>query len=311
MEAEELGITKAGKSSVMPRSSWRFIHTLWCVAGASLFCLLASLTLAAQDRPLQTPDAETVPPGTLRAQAGFDFLQDEHFPLTGLGGDLTNVGVLDLRLGVGQIVEVQLQGAVHQFLAIKEQGTGFTTLHLHSPNSTGDAGNFSLWTKVRILGERGHHPAVAFRFGFEMPNAKQSSGLGTNTTNVFASVILEKRLGQLKVFGDAGLGIFQTPLTTFSQNDEIVYGGAFSYPVFRRVHLVGEVSGRHSTRKITTPLIGTESRGQGRLGFQLLAGGFQWDVAGIVGLTHPDAKTGFTFGVSRDLHLFNIPGENK
>jgi hypothetical protein len=276
-----------------------------------LLCLFGSLPLAAQDRPLQTPDAETVAPGTLRVQAGFDFLQDERIPFSVLSGDQTSIGVMNLRLGVGKIVELQLQGAARKFLSIKSQGASFTPLDLPSTRSTSDAGDFSLWTKVRIIGEGKRRPAFAFRFGFEMPNSNQQRGIGTNTTNVFAMVILEKHIGKLKFFGDVGVGILQAPLTRFTQNDVTVYGVAFSYPVFRNVNLVGEASGRQSSRKISNDLIGTESSGQARLGLQILAGGFHWDVAGIAGLYHPDAKTGFTFGVSRDISLFKITSESK
>jgi len=277
----------------------------------SLFlCLFAALPLAAQDRPLRTPDAETVPPGTLRTETGFDFLQDDRIPFSALSGDLTSVGVLDLRLGVGSIVEVELQGTVRNFLNVKSQGASFTPLHLSSNNSTSDVGDFSLWTKVRIFGEQKRRPGMAFRFGFEMPNSNQAKGIGTNTTNVFASVILEKHFGKLKVFGNAGIGILQAPLTTFSQNDVLIYGGAFVYSLHRRLNLVGEAQGRFSSRTISKSLVGTESHSLARLGLQIFAGGFQWDVAGIAGLTKQDPKTGFTFGVSRDIHLFKVPGES-
>ena len=57
-------------------------------------CALAVLMIlggahpaTAQDRPLQTSDAEVIAPGSMRAQIGFDFLQDVTFPLFGLSGD--------------------------------------------------------------------------------------------------------------------------------------------------------------------------------------------------------------------------------
>ena len=276
-----------------------------------VLCLFASLPLAAQNRPLTTSDVEIVPPGTVRAEVGFDFLQDATFPLTGLTGDLSSLGVMDLRLGLGQVIEVQLQGTVHDFLAIKKQGASFVNLHLKSPDSTSDSGNYSLWTKIRVLREASGHPGVGFRFGFQMPNEKQGSGLGTNTTNVFVEAILQKHFGKLNLFADAGLGILQAPLTTFSQNDVLIYGGAFTYPIWRRLSLAGEVAGRHSSRTITSALIGTESHSQARFGFQFFAGGFQWDAAAIAGLTHNDPHTGFTFGVSRDIPIFKIPTEAK
>lgn len=269
--------------------------------------MLAAASVRGQDRPLRTTDADVVPPGTLRAEVGFDFLQDADFPLSGLSGDLTSVGVINLRLGVGKIVEVELEGAIQQFLDVKRRGASFVpALQLTGVNSTRDSGNYALSTKVRILPEVGRRPSLAMRFGFIMPNSKQFRGIGTNTTNVFALFVLQKHFGQLKVFGNAGILILQSPNTKFSQNDELMYGAAFSYPVHRRVHLVGEVAGRQSSRKISSDLVGTESQSQARVGFQILAGGFQWDFAGIAGLTTHDPNSGFTFGITKDIKLFDI-----
>ncbi len=272
--------------------------------------LAAGLTAAplatAQDRPLRTTDTATVPPGTLRVEVGFDFLQDVDFPLSGLSGDLTTVGVLNLRMGVGKIVEVQLEGAIQSFLDVKQRGASFVpALELSGTNSTHDTGDFALSTKIRLLPESGRRPSLAMRFGFIMPNSNQARGIGTNTTNVFAVLVLGKHFGKLNVFGNAGVEILQAPNAKFSQNDVLLYGLAFTYPVHRRVNLVGEVAGRYSTRTIEVDLIGTESRSQARLGFQILAGGFQWDLAGIAGLHATDPQSGFTLGISKDIKLFD------
>ena len=99
------------------------------IPAASRLCCVASWIRAsgarAQDRPLRTVDAETVPAGTLRTEIGFDFLQDVGFPLSGLRGDETSVGVVDLRMGVGKIVEIEVEGAIQNFLDVKSQGTSF------------------------------------------------------------------------------------------------------------------------------------------------------------------------------------------
>jgi hypothetical protein len=272
-----------------------------------LFALaLAAGVAHAQDQPLLTPDAETVPTGVIRTGVGFDFLQGDTFPLSGLSGDLTSLGDLDLRLGVGQIVEVELQGAIQQYLTIQNQTTSFVTLQLPNSNSTNDTGDYSLWTKIHIAGEHGRRPAFAFRFGFLLPNTNQARGIGTNTTNVYAEGIVEKHFRQLDTFGDLGIAILQSPLALFSQNDELLYGVAFRYPLQRRIIVLGEVSGRYSSRGISQGLIGTNSTSQARVGVQLKAGGFRWDLAGIAGLTKYDPSSGFTFGVSRDFVIFRL-----
>lgn len=269
-----------------------------------LSCLIC-LPAVAQNRPLRTVDAETLPAGTMRVQAGFDFLQDVDFPLSGLSGDLTSVGVVQIRMGVGKIAEVQLEGAVHHFLDVKKQVGAFVTPVLTGPNSTHDVGDFSIATKIRVLSETKNRPGVAFRFGYQMPNSNQTRGLGSNTSNVFAQLILQKHFGKLNLMGNAGVAILQAPAALFTQNDVITFGAGFSYAAHRRLNVVGEVAGYKSTRSASPSLVGTESRSQGRFGLQILAGGFQWDVAGIAGLTKSSPRTGFTFGISRDFRLFD------
>lgn len=282
------------------------LRRFWKIAITAVIGTVLACSGQAQDRPLRTPDAETVPAGTLRAEIGFDFLQDVEFPLSGLRGDETAVGVVNLRMGVGKIAEIEVEGAIQNFLDIKARGASFVpNLQTTGVNSTHDTGDFALSTKVRLIAEASRRPAVAFRFGFILPNSNQAKGIGTNSTNVFAMVVLEKHVKDLKLFGNLGLEILQAPNALFTQNDVLMYGGAFSYPVHHRVNAVGEVNGLYSSRKINQALIGTQSTGQARFGLQIAAGGFTWDLAGIRGLNAHDARSGFTFGVSKDFRLFD------
>jgi hypothetical protein len=274
---------------------------------ATTIVLAMAVAAGAQDRPLRTTDTETVPAGMLRTQIGFDFLQDVGFPLSGLRGDETSAGVVDVRLGVGKIAEIEVAGALQNFLDVKSRGASFVpNLELTGVSSTHDTGDFTLATKVRLLKAEGKRPGLAFKFGFVMPNSNQARGIGTNTTNVFALLALEEQIRKLTVFGNLGLEILQAPNALFTQNDVLIYGGAFRYPVHRRVNLVGEVSGLYSSRSINDALIGTQSTGQARLGLQIFAGGLTWDVAGIKGINKYDPSSGVTFGVSKDFKLFNL-----
>ncbi|HWZ96973.1 MAG TPA: hypothetical protein VN025_04360 [Candidatus Dormibacteraeota bacterium] len=271
--------------------------------GVVFFC---AAPMFAQDRPLRTTDVETVPAGVVRAEVGFDFLQDAGFPLSGLRGDETSAGVLNLRMGISKIAEIEVEGAIQNFLDVKSQGASFVpNLQLTGVNSTHDTGDFALSTKVRFIKPTGKKPGLAFRFGFIMPNSNQARGIGTNTTNVFAMIAMEEQLQKLKLMGDLGLEILQAPNALFTQNDVLMYGAGFNYPVHKRVNIVGEVSGLYSDRNINAALIGTQSTGQARLGLQIFAGGFTWDVAGIRGLNKYDPRSGFTFGVTKEFHLFD------
>jgi hypothetical protein len=272
---------------------------------AAVTCLFA-FAVDAQDRPFRATDVETVPAGDVRAQVGFDFLQDAGFPLSGLRGDETSVGVINLRFGISKIAEVELEGAIQNFLDVKSRGASFVpNLSLTGVNSTHDTGDFALSTKIRFLRPSGKKPGLAFRFGFIMPNSNQARGIGTNTTNVFAMFALEEQLQKLKLMGDLGLEILQAPNALFTQNDVLMYGAGFSYPIHKRVNIVGEVNGLYADRRINAALIGTQSTGQARFGLQINAGGFTWDLAGIRGLNKYDPRSGFTFGVTKEFHLFD------
>jgi len=271
--------------------------------------LLLGLPLAAsaQQRPLTTQPVETVPPGELLLQLGFEFLQDARFPLSGLEGDLSRIGVLDVHMGVSRAVELQIQGTIRQFLSVTDQQAAFVTPGLRrGGTSTSDFGDITLASKIHLLRETGDRPAIGLRFGFEMPNTNEARGIGLNTTNIFVTLLAQKHYGKLNVFGNAGLGILQAPAGLFSQNDVILYGLGATYPVHKRVNVVGEVAGRQSTRStpVTSPLVGTGSRSEARLGFQVFAGGLRWDFAGLAGLTRDDADSGFVFGVSKQVTLW-------
>jgi len=270
------------------------------------FLFLAARCAPAQDRPFKTTDVQTVPAGDVRAEIGFDFLQDVGFPISGLRGDETSVGVLNLRMGISKIAEIEVEGAIQNFLDVKSQGVSFVpNLKLTGVNSTHDTGDFALSTKIRFFQPSGKRPGLALRFGFIMPNSNQARGIGTNTTNVFALIALEEQIRKLKLMGDLGLEILQAPNALFTQNDVFMYGAGFSYPVHKRVNVVGEVSGLYSDRTINNALIGTQSTGQARFGLQINAGGFTWDLAGIRGLNKYDPRSGFTFGVTKEFHLFD------
>ncbi len=250
-------------------------------------------------------------PGAMLVQVGMEFLQDTRFPLSGLEGDLTRAGVLDVRFGVSRAAEIQIQGVIRNFLSVQQQTAGLVTPNLsRSGTSAADVGDFTLAAKFRLLQETETRPAVGLRFGYQMPNSDETRGIGLNTSNVFLTVLAQKHFGKLNVFGNVGVAILQAPAGLFTQNDVVLYGLGALYPVHPKVNVVGEVAGRWSSRSTSDdgPLSGTGSRSEARLGVQFFAAGLRWDLAGIAGLTRNDADTGFTFGVSKEIQLFPAYG---
>jgi hypothetical protein len=284
-------------------------HLAWRMAYAIVFLALVSLPAFAQQRPLVTEDVQTVKPGAVRFELGFDFLQDKDYPLSGLNGDLSRLGVVSLTFGLASNVEVEAGGVIQNFLDINRQfRSSAVPLQLRSANSTRDTGDFFLATKIKLRSETRRAPGLGFRFGVELPNSNQSRGIGLNQTNFFAAALVAKSLRKARIIGNLGLGILSSPIdasgniSPFTQNDVALFGLAATYEIISRLTLVTEVNGRYSTRK-NAPL-GTESDGAARLGIRVRAGGLTWDVAGIRGLYPRSESGGVTFGVTYEVGVF-------
>ena len=270
---------------------------------AAAFLLLFSHgSIYAQQRPMVTEPVETVEPGHLRFELGFEFLQDAAFPFSGLEGDLSRLGVLGFRLGVGKNVELQLLGTVHNVLNINRQFPAPNTPNLgFNDDSTSDIGDFTLAAKVRFKQESDGSPALGFRFGFEMPNASNENGLGNDELNAFGSLLIEKRVGRARAIANLGIAILGDPTDSNAQDDLFTYGAALIYEATDKINLLVDLNGRAGDAGI-----GTEEQTQLRLGAQFKAGGLYWDVGAFFGFQDTDPDTGVIIGVSKDFKLWDF-----
>jgi hypothetical protein len=282
-------------------TSFRKIITRSVVA--LMFALSLSTAARSQQRPLLTEDVDIIPPGTVRIQAGLDFMQDVKYPASGLTGDLTRVGVIGVNIGLSPNVEFQIEGVGQNFLSINSRRPGAIPLTLApGVNSTNDVGDFILWTKIKLHSETEHSPSLGFRVGVQLPNSNQARGLGLNNTNAFGSILIGKKFGpngRLNTFGNVGLAIITAPTLLFTQNDMLTYGAAGIFRINKQFSLAGEVNGRANTRPGDGPL-GTEAQSEARLGMQIRASGLRFDFAGIKGLGKFSPKSGVTVGVTYD-----------
>lgn len=269
-----------------------------------VFCLACVVAAQAQQRPLLTEDVDIIPPGTLRIEAGIDFLQDAKFPLSGLEGDVTRVGVIGVNIGLAPNVELQIDGVAQNFLSINSQTLpspiqlGFTP----GLNSSNDTGDFTISTKIKFRTETKNGPSLGFRLGVQLPNSNQARGIGVNQTNAFGTILVGKKFGRdgrVNLFGNIGIGILTAPLEDFTQNDVLLYGLAGIFRIHRQFNIAAEINGRANTRGTSAPL-GTESQSEARLGMQIKASGLRFDFAGIAGLTEFSPRSGVTFGVTYD-----------
>jgi len=281
------------------------IHYLRRTILALLFIATSASIAAAQQRPLLTEDVDIIKPGFIRIETGFEFLQDQRFPLSGLRGYLTKISDTRLSFGMAPNVEFQIEWTVQNLLSIDSRMASGVPLKLGAnSNDTNDVGDVTLWMKMKLRNETNRLPGIGFRFGVQLPNTDQTRGIGTNTTNLFSMITAGKRLAgqKLNLFGNIGLGILQAPINEFTQNDVLMFGLAGIYTVSDDLNIVGEVNGYHSTRK-RTPL-GTEDFSQARIGAQLRALGVRFNAAGIFGLSKNAPRTGLALGVTYDWDAF-------
>ena len=284
----------------------------WPVPSVHRLCLtvlalvLYPLPSAAQQRPLQTEDPTILKSGRASLEFGFDFLQDAKFPVSGLRGDQTGLGVMGLHISLAGVAEVQMDWTAHNLLSVTEASPAPVRPHLSSGGTaTSDYGDLYLSTKIRMLHEAGPLPSFGFFTSVQVPNASTAKGLGLNATQYRGGILVGKHFGKLHAFGNLGLGILANPVLAGAQNDVMLYGLAGIYPLTPRVNLAGEVFGHWSSRR--QPPLGTDSLSQFRLGLQVHAGGLRWDVAGVAGLANLSPRSGIVFGLTKQFDSFLSP----
>jgi hypothetical protein len=140
----------------------------------------------------------------------------------------------------------------------------------------------------------------------KLPNASNESGLGLDTTDFFASLLVAKTVEPVRIVGNVGLGILGDPTRGDRQNDVLTYGVSLARAVSRAAEVVGEVNGHANTRRGVPPP-GTGSRGMMRLGVRYTAGAWRADAAMLVGLTGRDAAFGVAAGLTYAFNAFRIP----
>src|SRR5215218_7546599 len=144
----------------------------------------AAVVSFAQQRPLLTEDVDIIPPGTIRIEAGIDFMQGAKYSVSGIRGDLTRVGVIGISFGMGPNVEFQIEGVAQNYVSINSRVPSAIPLELiPGANSTNDTGDFTLAAKFKLRNETRRGPSLGFRFGVQLPNSNQARGIGVNQTN--------------------------------------------------------------------------------------------------------------------------------
>ena len=266
-----------------------------------------AVSAQAQQRPLVTEDPETIGAGFVLIEAGFDYGRDEQFTVSGLTGTLLRVPVVGLSIGVSSIAEIQLDGLSYSRLAITDRVAAPLSGALNfAGETTTSIEDLVIGTKVRLVSETDRRPAFGFRFATRLPMASNESGLGLDTTDFFATILMGKTTESVRIVGNVGVGILGDPTRGDRQNDVLLYGVSIARAVAEGFELVGEINGRGSTRRGVAPP-GTESRSVMGLGARYTRGTVRLDVGVSAGITTRDRSFGITAGFTWVLEAFQVP----
>jgi len=264
-------------------------------------------TATAQQRPLDTQDPETIGAGRVLLEGGISGANNITFPVSGLKGNFWQVPVLGLNIGVSSVADIQITGGPYNFLSItSRQPAPLTDVLTVTGDSTHAVEDITIGMKVRLAPETRGSPSVGFRFATRLPNATRKSGIGQDTTDFGAGVLLAKTIQSVRVVGNFGFVIMSEPLEGTRQNDVLTYGLSFARAMTDRTEIVGELNGRASVRR-GAAAIGTESRGRLKLGGRFTQGPVRFDAALFFGLNAVDPTIGFTAGLTYVVSAFKIP----
>jgi hypothetical protein len=276
------------------------------IVGLVLLGSLWPRSATAQQRPLVTEDPETIGAGLILVEAGFDYLNDALYPVSGLEGNLLRVPTVGTSLGVGSIAEIQVDWSPYQSLSVKDSRVApLSGLVEFTGDATTDVEDLVIATKVRFLSEAPGRPALGVRLATKLPLAGNDSGLGLETTDVLASFLIGKTVQSVRVVGNVGLGIIGDPTAGNRQGEVLLYGASVARALRQGFEVVGEINGWWNLEDPQPP--GSEDRSQLRFGTRYTRGSVRVDGGLIVGLSERDPDFGLTAGATWVFKGFTVP----
>lgn len=237
-----------------------------------------------------------VPARAAQFGLGFEIRAQWQAPISGLQGTLHRLAVVRADFGVSSNVVLQIRGPVRQILAIDET-VSQPLPGMPATGTTSDAGDFSVATIMRLYENKSKTAALGFRVETRLPNSTQRKGIGTNTTDIFMSVLASRKWRNGMFFGDLGLGILTAPLEVNVQNDVLVYGLGAIWNLREPLRLFGEINGYLTTRDIIP--VGTEARGLAAAGLAWQVGQWSIEAGAQYGLTRNEGTWGGSLGIAR------------
>lgn len=269
--------------------------------------VLMAAPVAAQQRPLVTEDPEPIGAGRVLIESGFELARGAEYPASGLEGKLFRAPMMGVSVGISSIAELQMDMSLFDRLSITRRNTApLASLVTATGGQTSDVGDLIVGTKIRMIAEGVGHPALSVRFATKLPNASNESGLGLDTTDFYASLLVAKTVQSIRVVANGGFAILPDPVVGHRQNDVITYGLSLARAITNQSEIVSEVNGRISTRN-GGPFPGTETRGLAAIGGRYTSGAIRFDGKVFIGLKDVDPRIGFGAGLTYVFNAFEVP----
>ncbi len=265
-----------------------------------LLCILPSILISQQHlHAIET--ATLLDPGHAQIEFGAARFLQQPFPLSGLEGSLWKLGNLRFCISLSGFVELQTEGTLLNILDITKRQPAFNSGITTTNNQTADIGDFSLWTKFSVLNEYSSSIGFSVRFGVQLPNASNESGLGIDEMNFFSSLLFQKHFVGLWTI-NTGLGILGDPTLVSSQHDVFIYGIEYLLPIGSTTDLHLQSSGRrghdgNGIRHLSNIKLGLETSVSDDLSLLLF---------GIKNFSSSDNSKGVEINVVYTFHVMEI-----
>lgn len=268
----------------------------------SILVLIFTLPLAltAQQHPLPVESASLLEFGHAQFDFGVAHFRTQPFPLSGLTGNLTKLGSLRFAISLSKYVELQTDGTLLNTLNVTRRDSAFNSIRTTLRNPTSDVGDFSVWTKFGIVNEYGSGFALSVRFGVQLPNASNESGLGIDEMNFFSSLLFEKHAAGIWTL-NIGLGILGDPTRYSSQHDVCIYALGYAAPINESTFLLVQTAGR-----IGHDGIGVQRLANGKLGVEKSFGNVGIKLCGVANFSPIDNAKGAELSFSYLFHTLEM-----
>lgn len=281
---------------MLPVTAYQRLCALFCCAFIIPFSLLS------QQYPVSTETPSITPAGTAHTEIGMGEYFDQSFPLSGLDGNLTKLGMLRFGFSYDGNVELQFDGTLLDILRVKSRNAAFNSGIATTNSVTADIGDFTLWTKFLLISEYRFFSSVSIRFGVQLPNASNESGLGIDEFDFYSSLLFEKHYGGIRWVVNAGLGILGDPATLSEQHDTFIFAFGSYVPVGDRSTLVFETAGRTGHHGI-----GVYRLANAKVGAQALFAGLSWKFLGVRSFAPSDNSNGAELVVGFNFAILENP----